>query len=227
MQTIIPFSFATVVCDGCACRVDSNISVERDARLRDEGELLEYLMEERGWTEVDAAHDKYLCGACSKNPGNRKHQCEGRIIREEDELYGVCCDLCGRGFIDDDDSGGSHFLDQGDAIDIARGSYGWATIGQGTDNEKDYCPDCWHRCRELEEDLEGDCETCPNWEWCRGEGDLPNERPHIRYETCYIDGKPCKFYKGPRENAECTLPKGEKCLRLLHVIEEQKKREHK
>ena len=215
------FVFVTVVCDGCASRVDSNHTVEKDCRLRNEGDLLDYLTYNEGWKAVDEAHDKYLCKECAENPANRKHPGEGRIIREEDELYGVRCDLCGKLFIDEDDTGGSHFIDRGDAIDEARGAYGWTTIRIGEKDEKDYCPDCWHMCKELEEDLEGDCKDCPNYSWCEGEGEIPNKRPFVSFEC---PGN-CPYFESTRSNhAKCNLPEEEaaKCPRLTKWAKEKK-----
>lgn len=221
MEVKQKFIFCTVVCDGCACRADSHVSVEYDNRLRDEADLLAYLVLDKGWTAVDKEHDKYLCEKCSEDKKHRKYPGEGRVIREADELYGVRCDLCGRIFVDDDDTGGEFFTDSGFAADKARGEYGWNTIPFGSENGKDYCPDCWHRCKILEEDPYGDCEECPNWDWCLGEGDIPNDHPNIRGATCYVNDARCKYYTGKRENAKCTLPKGEKCLRLLKAQESQ------
>ena len=60
------FNFATVVCDGCAKRVDSECD---DERLFDQDDLVEWVLSERlDWRQIDMEDDeKWFCPECAKN----------------------------------------------------------------------------------------------------------------------------------------------------------------
>lgn len=142
MRTLQTYNFATVVCDGCARRIDSNFDGER---LYDYDELIEWKLEDLDWQKVDENDDdKWLCPDCAKDKAHRKHPGEGRTILEKTPLFGLKCDLCGRTF---EDLGGFTCWEDESAVCEFAHDNEWMEIGG-----KWYCPDCYCTCPAIEDD---------------------------------------------------------------------------
>ena len=148
MITLRTFNFATVVCDGCARRLDSNFDGER---LYDYDELIEWKLEDLDWQKVNEDDDdKWLCPDCAKDELHRKHPGEGRIIVEPEPLVGLECDLCGKTF--ENFEGYSCWTEESVTHEMARDDE-WMEI-----DGKWYCPDCYCTCPGMQDENE------PNWE---------------------------------------------------------------
>ena len=224
MQTIQTFDFATVVCDGCARRLDSQFDGER---LYDYAELTEWKLDDLDWQKVDEKdYDRWLCPDCAKDEEHRKHPGEGRIIVEPEPLYGLRCDLCGKTF--EDFEGYSCWEDEDVAEEHAREDY-WMEIGG-----KWYCPDCYCDCPAIEDDGMDDwdeakkryCAKCPYEKDCSEV--VPLAHPHCSDECKYAfkgeDGnwKRCAYYKECETKTlhphECRLIAngGDECPRVAY-----------
>ena len=194
MQMLQTHNFATVVCDGCARRIDSHFDGER---LYDYDELVDYKLDDLDWQKVDENDDnKWLCPDCAKNEAHRKHPGEGRIIVEPEPLFGIKCDLCGKTF--EDFEGYSCWEDDGFAEENARDNE-WVDIG-----DKWYCPDCYRTCDAMEDEDEENwkekyCSKCPYKDDCNEV--VPLDHPRCSDECKYAfkgdDGnwKRCPHYK--------------------------------
>ena len=207
MKTIIPFDFATVICDGCACRIDSNS--EGDI-LRDYEDLIDWKLEDCDWERVEEDNDeKWYCPLCAKNPSHRTHPGEGRVIVETEPLYGLKCDHCGRQW-EDTDMGGTSYEDFNDTMQQA--NYGeWDEIGG-----KWYCPDCYKTCKAMSAEGDG----VQNWEEvfcskCKYKDDCneiePRSIPCANLDECNPD---CPYRTGTSYNMMCTAPANAKCPRV-------------
>ena len=196
MQTIRTFDFATVVCDGCARRLDSTFNGER---LYDCDELIDFKLEDLGWQKyVEEDDEKWFCPDCAKDEAHRKHPGEGRIILEKIPQFGMVCDLCGKTF--EDSEGYSFWLDDSFVEENAK-NHEWMEIGG-----KWYCPDCYCTCPAIEDDgMDWDeakkryCAKCPYEKDC-GEVvplDEPNPSDECKYAVKDADGswKRCPHYK--------------------------------
>lgn len=201
MKSLMQFDFCTIVCNGCGDRVDSTINEEW---LVEEWEL-EDKIEEKGWTRDPSVKDKWLCTKCSEDKSHRKHPGEGRTILEPEELVGVRCDLCGRLYRDEFDTGSTHWEDDWKAEDEARGE-GWREI-----DEKIYCPDCWY----CNEDISDE-------EYEKTEGEYAREKPDASDE-CPIN---CPYFSKDAINYHCSLAgsgaDAQKCLRLIEWKDKKK-----
>lgn len=208
MKTIIPFDFATVICDGCACRIDSNS--EGDI-LREYEDLIDWKLEDSDWARVEAGNDeKWYCPLCAKDPSHRTHPGEGRIIVETEPLFGLKCDNCGRQW-EDTDIGGTSFEDFNATTENARDN-DWQVIGG-----KWYCPDCYQTCKAISEEGEGAvnveevfCSKC-----CQYKDDCkeiePRSIPCANLDECNTD---CPYRSGTHFNMTCTAHADAKCPRV-------------
>ena len=223
MRTLQTLNFATVVCDGCARRLDST---ENDERLYDYDELVDCKLEDWGWERVnDKDDEKWLCPECVKDKEHRKHPGEGRIIVEKTPQFGLKCDLCGKTF----ESFEGYFCweDEGCTEEHARDD-DWMEIGG-----KWYCPDCYCTCAAMEdEDMDWDeaekkyCHKCPYEKDCREA--VPLDKPKCSDECKYAfkgeDGnwEMCPHYKTCDGKTyypdECCLVDngGDECPRVAH-----------
>lgn len=222
MQTIQTFDFATVICDGCACRRDSYPDFD-DVRLLDYADLVEWKLEDADWLQVDEDDDdKWLCPLCAKDPSHRTHLGEGRIIVEERPLFGLRCDLCGKLFEDSD--GFSCWGDDCTPYELAP-DYDWMEL-----SGKWYCPDCHRTCDPMQ-----DCDEEPDWEEkyckkCPYEHDcnesVPREKPMCSDECKHaVEGEGGKWKRCPHYHThdgktytpdKCTLAEdgGKECPRV-------------
>lgn len=203
MQTLKTFDFATIVCDGCARRIDSNFDGER---LYDYAELTEWKLDNLGWTKVDEKDDdRWLCPECSKDEKHRSHPGEGRVIVEKTPLFGLRCDLCGRTFEDFD--GFSCWADDGIAEELA-GDEEWQKI-----DGKWYCSDCYCTCPAMQDENEANyeekyCKKCPYENDC-GEV-VPLDKPNPSSECKYaFKGEDGNWKRCPHYGDSQVLP--EKC----------------
>lgn len=207
MKTIIPFDFATVVCDGCACRIDSN---SEGGILRNYEDLIDWKLEDSEWQRVQGGNDeKWYCPLCAKDPSHRTHPGEGRVIVETTPLYGLKCDHCGREW-EDTDIGGTSCEDFNATTENARGD-DWQEIGG-----KWYCPDCYQTCKAMVDENDG----VENWEEvycskCKYKDDCnevePRAIPCANLDECNSD---CPYRSGTRFNMTCTAPADAKCPRI-------------
>ena len=144
MTALNTFNFCTVVCNGCAERIDSNVDQEI---LRDTEDLLDWRLEESGWVRENPSDDeKWLCECCAKSEEHRRHPGEGRLICEKNPLFGVMCDRCGSLWEDSTNTGCEYFAELGYAEDEARGE-GWQEIGG-----RMYCPNCWYHTEDVSDE---------------------------------------------------------------------------
>lgn len=215
MEELRKFEFGTIVCDGCARRIDSNVNEEV---LYDVEDLLGGELEYREWEEQ--SDGKWYCPECAKDPKHRIHPGEGRIIVDRMTLSGLRCDCCGHEF--ENYEGFSCWEDFSDTEDKARDD-GWNDV-----DGKMLCPDCWKTCAAIE-DVEEDnyeevyCSKCPYKDDCNeivpSDGPTPSDR--CRYACRNGDGKweKCPHLSHLAEGIKtihgCNLPKGEKCPHVL------------
>lgn len=205
METLMKFNFCTIVCNGCGERVDSNI---KDEILLDEEEL-EYEIEDLGWTKDPNDKEKWLCEKCSESESHRRHPGEGRTIIEPMKLYGFRCDLCGREWFDEVNTGCTSFEDSDYAYDCAIDE-GWCEI-----DGKLYCQDCWHNDEEVSEE-----------EYSKTEGRYPNKKP---CPSCDCPRNCEYFSKEGGWLSKCSLDDSEydKCRRIIDWKNEKPKLEKK
>lgn len=222
MQTISTFDFATVVCDGCACRVDSQSA--NDERLHDYDELVDYKLDNMGWEQVDENNDeKWLCPLCVKDKAHRSHPGEGRIIVEKVPTFGLRCDLCGKTF--ENYEGYSFWPEESIAHEMARNDE-WMEVG-----DKFLCPDCYQTCDAMEDEEEENykekyCSKCPYEHDCNEV--VPRDRPECSSDCKYAykgeDGnwKRCPFLETsdgkPYRPDKCCLEAngGKECTRVAY-----------
>lgn len=204
MKTVIPFDFATVVCDGCACREDSNSDGEH---LRDYEDLIGWKLEDCDWERVEEGNDeKWYCPLCAKDPEHRTHPGEGRVIGETIPLYGIKCDHCGREWVDED-IGGTSYADFNDTIQQAKYDE-WREMGG-----KWYCPDCWQTCKAMSKEGDG----VENWEEvfcskCKSKDDCNSiESRDVPYPNSDECPRNCQYRKG----FHCEATKAAQCPRVL------------
>ena len=154
MQTLKTFKWGTIVCDGCAHRIDSGIDIDSTGVIIDTDELVEITLPDRGWKHVQGDNlNKWLCPLCLTDEHHRKFPNEGRIIEENIPLFGVMCDRCGAEWVDVYDCGATFYQDPDYAEEEAL-SDGWAEI-----SGKIYCPHCWFQNEDISDE-----------EWERTEG---------------------------------------------------------
>lgn len=220
MERLQQFDFATIICDGCARRVDSLVN---DEVLKDYADLVECHLPDDGWEQQGNDDDKWLCPECVKDESHRKYPGEGRVIIEPTTLSGLCCDLCGKHF--ENYEGYSCWEDVADTQNMARDD-NWVEI-----DGKFYCPDCYQTCgaiadEEEEHYEEAYCSKCPYKDDC-GEY-WPREKPECSSDclTAYKDESGnwcrCPHYKTTvitpyQTRRECLLEeenKGGKCPRV-------------
>lgn len=147
MQTLKTFKWGTIVCDGCAHRIDSGIDIDSTGVIIDTDELVEITLPSRGWKQVkETDPTKWLCPSCQENDQHRKFPNEGRVIEENIPLYGVMCDRCGAEWVDVYDTGASHFTNPDHAEEEALND-GWADI-----SGKIYCPHCWYENEDVSDE---------------------------------------------------------------------------
>lgn len=219
MEELYKFVFGTIVCDGCACRIDSKDA--DDERLYDIDYLLDCKLEDHGW--VKQSKDKWYCPKCAKDPSHRTHPGEGRVIVENTTLSGLRCDHCGATF--ESSEGYSCWEDSSYTEDHSRDE-DWHEL-----DGKMLCPDCWRTCDAMEDAALDDdaweetyCSKCPHKDNCDEvvEREVPDvslecnaamrvsKDGRVKYEPCpYLVPNPVK---GLRE--KCNLPKGQKCPRV-------------
>jgi len=204
MQTLMQFDFCTIVCNGCGARIDSLVDGER---LLDEEELEESI-EDNGWTRDQSDEDKWFCKACSEDESHRKYPGEGRTILEPEKLIGVRCDLCGREYRDEFDTGCTHWDDEFHAENEARDE-GWCDI-----DGKIYCNDCWF----CNEDITDD-------EYEKTEGYYSRKKP-IASDEC---SPKCPYFSKESFDRKCSLSDDEycKCPRLIEWEQKRKEIEEK
>ena len=207
MKTIIPFDFATVVCDGCACREDSTIN---DEMLTDYESLMDWKLEDCDWERVEEGNDeKWYCPLCAKDPSHRTHPGEGRVTTETEPLYGLKCDHCGRELVDSD-TGCTSYENFRDTKEKACDD-DWQEIGGQW-----YCPSCWQPCRAMSKEGDG----VENWEEvfcskCKYKDDCyaiePRSIPCANLDECNRD---CPYRTGTHYNMMCRAPADAKCPRV-------------
>lgn len=198
METLMQLDFCTIVCNGCGMRIDSLVDGER---VFDKEELEESILE-NGWTEDGSCDGRFLCKGCSEDESNRKYPGEGRTIVEPEKLFGVRCDLCGKEYCDENDTGFTHWEDESYAIEKAKED-DWRTIDGNT-----YCGDCWY------------CDDDSDVEHVR-------EKP-IASEECPIN---CPYFSKDSLHYHCSLSRTgeetEKCKRLIDWKEKKREIEEK
>lgn len=213
MKTVIPFDFATVVCDGCACREDSRTI--NDEILTDYESLMDWKLEDCDWERVEEGKDeKWYCPLCAKDPSHRSHPGEGRVIVETEPLYGLRCDHCGREW-EDFTEGYTSFEDPSDTAMHAQED-DWMEIGG-----KWYCPDCWKTCAAMSSENDEVenweavfCSKCEFKHNCR-EAE-PRAIPRPDRDECPSS---CPYLKGPTHKGvmipmRCEAPADAKCPRV-------------
>lgn len=207
MRKLQTFDFATVVCDGCACRVDSTIGNER---LIDYEALIDWKLEYSDWKRVKEGDDeKWFCPNCGKDPSKRIHPGEGRVIIESEPLFGLKCDHCGRQW-QDVDSGCTSYADFNDTTGKAQDD-GWQEI-----DGKWYCPGCWKTCRAMSEDgdkveawAEVFCSECKYKDDCNEIE--PRDVPYPNQDEC---PSTCQHRRGTDVCFLCDALKGTQCPRV-------------
>lgn len=208
MKTILPFNFATVICDGCGSRVDSN-DVSQDI-LRDYDDLIGCVLEDCDWERVEDGNDeKWYCPLCAKDPSHRQHPGGGRVIVETAPLYGLKCDHCGREW-EDTTEGYTSFRDFSDTLENACND-DWREI-----DGKWYCPDCYQTCKAMSEEGDGVenweevfCSKCRYRDYCNEIE--PRYIPCANLDECNTD---CPYRSGTRFNMTCTATSDAKCPRV-------------
>ena len=208
MKTIIPFDFATVVCDGCACREDSRTI--NDECLTEYDSLMNWKLEASEWQRVKEDNDeKWYCPLCAKDPSHRSHPGEGRVIVETEPLYGLRCDHCGSEWRDSD-VGYTSFEDSDD-VEFRAETEDWQKIGG-----KWYCPDCWQTCKAMSEEGESVenveevfCSKCKYKADCNEVE--PRSIPCANLDECNRD---CPYRTGTPYNMMCTANADAKCPRV-------------
>ena len=200
MKTLMQLDFCTIVCNGCGARIDSTDGGER---LLEEDEL-EETIEENGWTKDPSSDGKWLCKACSEDESHMRYPGEGRTIIEPEKLFGVRCDLCGREYRDEFDTGCTHWDDEYHADDEARGE-GWCEI-----DGKMYCMDCWYYNEDVSDE-----------EFEKTEGEYAREKP-LASDECSTS---CPFFSKDLLHYHCSLPRtGEEAKKCPRLIEWERKR---
>lgn len=223
MEYLQKFVFGTVVCDGCARRVDSQSA--NDEQIHDIDDLLEWKLEDMGW--VEQGEDKWLCPDCVAHPENRKHPGEGRVIREKMTTSGLLCDHCGKTF--ENYEGYSVWEDFSGTKEHARDD-DWREL-----DGRWLCPDCYRTCDAMSDfafedvDLEEDnweekyCSNCPHKDDCDEivEREVPEVSDECKTAVKNESRGPryvvCPYYapnKIPSLGGKCELPEGKKCPRL-------------
>ena len=204
MKTVNKFCFATIVCDGCAGRVDSTID---DEFMYDYDDLTGWVLEWHDWQHVK--DDKWYCPACAKDPGHRTYPGEGREIVEVEPLFGLKCDHCGREW-EDTTIGYAAFEDFGDA-EVHANDDGWQEI-----EGKWYCPDCYQTCKAMSDESDG----VENWEEvycskCKYKDDCneiePRDIPYPDHAECNRD---CPYRDATAAFIRCKASAGAKCPRV-------------
>lgn len=218
MEELHKFDFGTIVCDGCACRRDSND--EDDEKLHDIDDLLEFRLEDLGW--VKQSENKWFCPDCANDPSHRIHPGEGRIISEKQTLSGLRCDHCGKEFENCD---GFSMWEDGCYTEENAFNEDWRELGG-----RMLCPDCRRTCDAMDniEDEDEDwekkyCSKCPHKDDCNEEveREIPDvslscesavrtvdEQSRVHYECCpYLESR------SPLRE-KCNLPEGKKCPRI-------------
>ena len=218
MEELHKFVYGTVVCDGCACRRDSDDA--DDERLHDIDDLLGCRLEDIEW--VQQSEDKWFCPECATNPSHRTHPGEGRVIAEKTTCSGLRCDHCGAAF--ESSEGFSWWEDFSYTEENARNE-DWRDVGG-----KMLCPDCYRTCDAMEDEEEENyedvyCSKCPHKDDCNEvvEREVPVISPECESavkkidESSRVSYKPCPFHvKNPVKglNGKCNLPQGKKCPRV-------------
>lgn len=225
MEVLRQFDFATVICDGCARRVDSHVD---DEWMRDYDELIECYLPDNGWEPQDKDEEKWLCPECIKDKSHRKHPGEGRVIIEPTTLSGMHCDLCGKHFENYD--GYSFWEEYWSTKEFAR-EEDWVEIGG-----KFYCPDCYKHCPAIEDEEEENyeevyCKKCPYEDDCSEY--WPREKPEPSEECTYAQKNEkgnwhkCKHYVQEGCKSICNIPDGEKCPRVAQCEKDRPEIEKK
>lgn len=209
MEELHKFVYGTVVCDGCACRIDSR-TADGD-RIHDKDSLVEYKLEDLGW--IDLGKDKWLCPECAKSPSHRTHPGEGRVIAERETVSGLRCDLCGKSF--EDFEGFSVWEDFSDTQMHANDD-DWQEI-----DGRWLCPDCYRSCDAIEDEEEENyeevyCSKCSHKDDCNEVEERTVPDLSLDCKSA-VKSEPCPFYapnnvKGLR--GTCNLPKDKKCPRV-------------
>lgn len=213
MEELRKFEFGTIVCDGCARRIDSSVN---DEVLYDVEDLLGGELKEHEWEEQ--SDGKWFCPECAKDPKHRTHPGEGRIIVDRMTLSGLRCDCCGHKF--ENYEGFSCWEDFSDTKEYARED-DWNDVG-----DKILCPDCWKTCAAIEDEEEDNyeevyCSKCPHKDDCNEAEvrSMPEASNNCTYAFKSEDGKwhRCPHFAEVIKNLKsvCNLPKGEKCPRIL------------
>lgn len=209
MEVLNRFLYGTIVCNGCAKRIDSEYD---DEFLHNVDELEDHLRD-NGWEEKDG---KFLCPECVKSPSHRRYPGEGRTIVEKSTTSALKCDLCGREFRDIE--GFACWEDFDDTLEHAR-DLDWQEIGG-----KMLCPDCYCDCDAIKDEKEEHweevyCAKCPYKEDC--DQNVPRDKPAPSDECKYAvrtadrNWHKCLWLKESIPGGvRCELPEGKKCSRV-------------